>query len=51
MLDNRSSAIPRNGRSARAGAALAGFFSPEFSCGSAKGALSSFKAAAGRVTV
>jgi hypothetical protein len=51
MLDNRSSAIPRSGRSARAGAALAGFALPEFSWGNAKGALSSFKAAAGRVTV
>jgi len=30
---------------------LAGFSVPEFSCGNAKGALSSFKAAAGRVTV
>ena len=45
-LDARSSAIPRSGRSARAGATLAGF-----SSGSGKGALSSFRAAAGRVTV
>jgi hypothetical protein len=46
MLDSRSSAMPRSGRSARAGATLAGF-----SSGNGKGALSSFKAAAGRVTV
>jgi hypothetical protein len=48
MLDSRSSAMPRSGRSARAGAGatLAGF-----SSGNGKGALSSFKAAAGRVTV
>jgi hypothetical protein len=51
MLDNRSNAIPRSGRSARAGATLAGFSLPESSSGNGKGALSSFKAAAGRVTV
>ena len=47
MPDNRSNAIPRNGRSTRVGAT----FFAGFSSGSANSALSSLKAAAGRVTV
>src|SRR3569832_989854 len=47
----RSNAMPRSGRSARAGALLASFFSGNGFSGSGKGALSSLTAAAERVTL
>src|ERR1700760_1580226 len=51
MVEARISAMPRNGRSARAGARFAGCFSSGEACSdNGDGALSSLMAVAGRVT-